>query len=195
MSDQSQPFNSIKKVRVAHVLPWPTVGGTELATSRITRSVAADKFEHVAFHIPEAGPIAELFNTDGIDTVEYVPPVHSFRHFFPYYQQSRALARKFLKNRVDLVHCSDMLAGYYAGLAGRLAGLTVLCHVRSGGGSFAEISKRDQTFLRLIHHFAFVSNDTWRTFGFPVPERKGTVIYDGFDLTSPSALADKKKIC
>ena len=78
-----------------------------------------------------------------------------------------------------MVHCSDLLAAYYAGLAGRMARLPVLCHVRC---SYPEISQRDKSFLRAVNRFVFVSHDAWSNFGYRVPARRGTVVYDGVDV-------------
>jgi glycosyltransferase involved in cell wall biosynthesis len=166
--------------RIAHILPWTTVGGVESATLRIVESVD-DEFKHYAFNVHGAKPVRHLFEANGIETVEYFPVEHSYRHFRPFLAGSRALATQFRQNEISLVHCSDLLAGFHAALAGRLARIPVLCHVR---GIFSGLSRRDQSFLYAVNHFAFVSNDTWAKFGFSVSRRRGTIVYDGIDVSS-----------
>ena len=170
-----------ERILVAHVLPWPTVGGVEAATRRVTQATADGVFEHVVFRVPGADQVSRFFDDVGVANYEYRPVEPSYRHFLPYFKGSLALAREFKRLGVSLIHCSDLLAGFHAALAGRLAGIRVLCHIRCIASG---LSKRDQSFLYLVDHFAFVSKDTWRQFGFDVPERKGTVIYDGYELSS-----------
>jgi glycosyltransferase involved in cell wall biosynthesis len=77
---------------------------------------------------------------------------------------------------VDLVHCADLLGAYHAALAGRLAGIPVICHIRN---RFSFISRRDRSFLWPVRRFVFVSRDTWTHFGHLVPPGRGVVVYDG----------------
>jgi glycosyltransferase involved in cell wall biosynthesis len=60
-----------------------------------------------------------------------------------------------------------------------MAGVPVVCHVRN---RHDQISRRDQVFLRPVHRWVFVSQDTWRRFSYRVPPRAGTVVYDGIDV-------------
>lgn len=165
---------------VAHVLPWPSIGGTEQATLRVARAVEPLGFRSVAFRLKGAHALGEMFRAAGFETAEYeaVPP--SYRHPRAFLRNSFALAREFRRRRVSLVHCSDVLGAYYAALAGRLARLPVLCHVRC---AFPEVSRREQGFLAPVNKFAFVSRDAWRTFGYKVPARRGAVVYDGMEVS------------
>jgi glycosyltransferase involved in cell wall biosynthesis len=164
---------------IAHVLPWSTIGGTELATLRLAQAVGNEDFTHTAFCQQADSPVSELFNSAGFDTARFEPIEPSYKHPSAYLRASIRLAREFRRRRVDLVHCSDLLSAYYAGLAGKLARLPVLCHVRC---AYPEISRRDQSFLKVVNHFAFVSNDAWQSFAFKVPVGRATVIYDGIDI-------------
>jgi len=69
-----------------------------------------------------------------------------------------------------------MPAGFHGSLAGRLAGVPVLCHVRN---RHDQISWRDQLFLKPVNRFLFVSKSTWQQFSLAVPESRGRVFYDG----------------
>jgi glycosyltransferase involved in cell wall biosynthesis len=80
---------------------------------------------------------------------------------------------------VDIVHCADLLAAHHTAIAGRLAGLPVVCHIRSHR---PEISGRDQTFLLAVKRFLFVSETTRREFGFRRGAARGRVVYDGIPL-------------
>jgi glycosyltransferase involved in cell wall biosynthesis len=164
---------------VAHVLPWPSVGGTELATLRIAQAVEPSGFRGVAFCLAEAEPVRELFRAGGFETVAYEPVPPSYLHPRAFLRNSLALAREFRRRRVRLVHCSDVLAGFYAALAGRLAGVPVLCHVRC---VFEEVPRRERGFLAPVTKFAFVSRDAWRRFGHKVSARRGLVVYDGVEV-------------
>lgn len=160
-------------------MPWPTVGGTEQATLRIAEAVRPYGFESVAFCPSEKSPVHEMFAAAGFETVSYHPVEHSYRRAWPFLRYSWQLAREFRRSKIDLVHCADLLAAYYAALAGKMARLPVLCQIRN---RFSDISRRDKSFLYPVDHFAFVSRDTWRKFALEVNEKKGTVIYDGIDV-------------
>ncbi len=165
--------------RIAHILPFPSVGGTEHATLRIAKAVDDHRFTSIGFCLPHAVPVREFISDSGIPCATYEPPVPSYRHGASYLRSSRALARELLRHQVDIVHCSDLQAAHQAGLAGRLAGLPVLCHIRN---RFEQISRRDRSFLWPVRKFVFVSRNTWRHFAYDVSPRRGTVVYDGIDV-------------
>ncbi|WP_352431827.1 glycosyltransferase [Pyrinomonas sp.] len=167
-----------RRHRIAHIMPWPTVGGTEQATLRIAEAVRPYGFESVAFCFGERAPVHEIFAAAGFETVSYHPVEHSYRRVWPFLRYSWRLAREFKRRRVDLIHCADLLAGYHAALAGRMAGLPVLCHIRC---CYDQLSRRDRSFLWPINRFIFVSRDTWRRFAHKVSEKRGVVIYDGIE--------------
>ena len=62
-------------------------------------------------------------------------PEPSFRRGPQFYAESRSLANEFQRLGVNLVHCADYPAAYLVALAGRLAGVPVLCHVRNRHGA------------------------------------------------------------
>lgn len=164
--------------QIAHILPWPTVGGTEQATLRIAETMEGENFRSIAFCAANS-PVREMFNDAGFATVSYTGVEPSYRHVLTYLQSSLQLARNFRQHQIDLLHCSDLLGAYYAGLAGKMAGLPVLCHVRC---SYPDISRRDRSFLWPVDRFSFVSRSAWDTFGYRVPAHRGEVIYDGIDI-------------
>ena len=164
--------------RVAHVLPWPSVGGVEVATLRTIRAAEGPDLAGVAFIPRGAAAVRALLEPSGVPVVEYDAPEPSIRHLVPYLRRSLALARQLRAAGVDLVHCADLLAGFRCGLAGALARLPVITHVR---GRVPHLSRRDRSFLWPIRRFVFVSEDTRATFAFPVADARSSVLYDGID--------------
>ena len=168
--------------RIAHVLPYPNVGGTEHGTLRIAKAIDPSRFSSVALCLPGADPVRSLFEKAGIECATYEPPVRSYRHAPSFLSSSWKLARLFKNLRADVVHCADVDAALHVALAGRMARLPVISHVRN---RFDELSKRDCSFLWPVKKFVFVSRDTWRGFACQVSETRGTVIYDGIEIPSP----------
>lgn len=168
------------RYNIAHILPWPSVGGVEQATLRIAQSVEGAEFRSVAFCLGNAAPVKEMFAASGFETTEYEAVEPSYRRPKDFLRASFRLSREFKRRNIDLVHCADLLAGHYTAVAGKLARLPVLCHIRT---RFADVSRRDQSFLRAVDKFAFVSQDTWKHFAYKVPASRGTVVYDGIDVS------------
>lgn len=182
---------SLSQYHIAHVLPWPAVGGTEHATLRIAQLVEGEQFRSTAFCPGGASPVREMFAASGFPTVAYAGVEPSYRRPAEFLRSSFQLAREFRRRKVDLIHCSDLLAAYYAAVAGKMAGLRVLCHIRC---SYPEISRRDRSFLRAVDKFVFVSHDAWRNFDYPTPARKGRVVYDGIALHADNAESDARSV-
>src|SRR6476620_6716376 len=92
--------------RIAHILPWSSVGGTEQATLRITKEVSGQEFKHIAFCHSGPSAVQRLFANEGIETVNYEPSEPSYRHGAKFLRSSVRLAREFKKQEIDLVHCA-----------------------------------------------------------------------------------------
>jgi glycosyltransferase involved in cell wall biosynthesis len=166
--------------RIAHILPSINViGGTEHATVRIARAVEPAGFDSVMFCRGGDTPVSRFFAGEGYPVRSFSGVEPSLRRPLPYLRAARSLARELRELRVDLMHCADVQGAHYAALAGRLAGLPVVCHVRN---RHDDISRRDQIFLRPVTRWAFVSQDTWRRFSYRVSPSHGQVIYDGIDV-------------
>jgi glycosyltransferase involved in cell wall biosynthesis len=180
--------------RIAHILPWPAVGGTEHATLRIALAVDRDRFASVAFCVPGADAVRTLFEQEGFECATYQPATPSYRRAIGFIRDSIRLARQFRRRRIDLVHCADLLAAHHAALAGWLARVPVVCHIRN---RFDDVSRRDCSFLWPVKRFVFVSQSTWEHFGCQVIDRRGLVVYDGIDVmprpTSAGAAADVRR--
>jgi glycosyltransferase involved in cell wall biosynthesis len=164
---------------VAHILPFPSVGGTEQATLRIMKAVEPYGYSGVTMLLEHTEDLRRFFEDAGRAVLGWPAPTPSLRHGKTFLAESRALAREFTRLKVSLVHCSDFKAAWHTALAGRLAGVPVICHIRNRSDS---LIWRDRQFMRPVTHFAFVSRDTWRGFPIPVPPERGTVVYDGINL-------------
>ncbi|HWQ34199.1 MAG TPA: glycosyltransferase [Blastocatellia bacterium] len=179
-----------RRPRILHVLPWPSVGGTELATLRIAQATG-DRFDHVALCLSEAGEVRDLFAHSGFETFSFTAVEPSLHRPAAYLRASLHLARQLRAHGVELMHCADVLAAHYTALAGRLAQVPVLCHVRN---RFAEITRRDRVFLRPVSHFAFVSHHTWQQFDCRVAPGRGSVLYDGIDPPPDFSEEERRKV-
>jgi glycosyltransferase involved in cell wall biosynthesis len=169
-----------RRRRIAHVVPSINViGGTEHATLRIARAVQPAGFDSVMFCQGGDTPVSRFFAAEGFPVRSYSAAEPSLRRPLPYLRASRKLAHELREEGVDLLHGADLRAVHDTALAGRLAGLPVLCHVRNRHDA---ISRRDQLFFWPVNRWAFVSQDTWRRFAYRVSARRGTVIYDGIDV-------------
>jgi glycosyltransferase involved in cell wall biosynthesis len=175
---------------IAHVLPFPAVGGTEHATLRIAKAVDRSRFTSVPFCLQGADPVTALFADEGFQCATYEPAQPSYRRGREYLRASRALAAELRRRHVDLVHCADLLAAYHVSLAGWLAAIPVLCHIR---GRFDRMSFKDCSFLWTVRRFVFVSQSTWQHFGCRVPPQRGVVVYDGIDIPPPGECHDARE--
>jgi glycosyltransferase involved in cell wall biosynthesis len=166
--------------RVAHILPWDGVGGTEQAALRIGNAVREAGFETTYFCLGSAPPVREFFSSAGYETDTWRPCYPRFNGYGYFLRESIELAKQFRRRAINLVHCGDVPAGAYAALAGRLALVPVICHVRN---RHHDIPQPDRQFLRAVTRFAFVSRESWRAFGYPVAESRGEVVYDGVEVS------------
>ncbi len=176
-----------EKQTIAHIMPWASVGGVELATLRIARATKGMGFHHVAYCLPDPPVAVNLFADAGFETQGYGAVEPSYRHPKEFLRSSFRLAGDFKRRKVSLVHCADLLAAYYAAFAGRLARVPVLCHIRC---RYEHLSRRDQSFLRPVNKFVFVSQDTWQSFGYKVSPARGAVVYDGIDVNDAQSDGD-----
>lgn len=177
-------------MRVLHVLPYPGVGGTEIATRRIIDAVRPFGIESRALLL---APTEELTRyLDDADIPYDIPgtrPEPSMRHGARFLSDSLHFARRWCD--ADLIHCADVQAAYYTAVAGRLARLPVLCHVRN---RHATLPWRERCFVGRATHFAFVSADTWKRFALRVPEARGSVVYDATSAAEDAVLAGRDKV-
>ncbi len=163
------------KARIAHVLPWLSIGGTELQTLRLAEAARDLGYSNVVYVPVGAEKVGALFREAGFEVFEYEQVQPSYLHPSRFIRNSRDLAAKLRRNEVQILHCADILAAHFTGLAGRLAGVRVISHVRN---HYPHFSLRDETFLRAVERFIFVSNNTRENFGMRRARVRSTVLYD-----------------
>lgn len=176
---------------IAHVLPFPAVGGVEIGALRLMQGARERGWRNTAFYIEGATAVARHCAAAGFAVTEFEPVEPSYRRPRAYLQNAWQLARQFKRQGVTLVHCQDLLAAYLAAPAGKLAGVPVLCHIRA---QRPEIAPRERGLLLAVDHFAFVSRDSWTSFGHRVSPQRGTVIYDGFDFVDVDASEARQSV-
>jgi glycosyltransferase involved in cell wall biosynthesis len=170
-------------IRVAHIMPFADIGGTEKATLRLAEAAAHCGFENTVYCPRDVEELRRFYHEHAFSTATYEQVEPSYHHPLPYLRAAQTLAQDMKRRHVRIVHCADILGAHYAALAGRLAGAFVVSHVRCRHSS---ITRRDQTFLYPVQKFLFVSNNTWEVFGMNVPREKGEVLYEGVSLMEPS---------
>lgn len=171
-----------ESARVAHILPWRNIGGTEIATVRLVRAASTHGYRSLICHLPDADPVRRRFANEDVPTLEFREIHPGFRSGFQYLAQSRSLARVLSDRGIAALHCADIRGAFLTALAGWLARIPVICHVRN---RYRSLPLRYRLLLRLVDHFVFVSRQTWVEFGHRVPRNRGTVLYDGIALPVP----------
>jgi glycosyltransferase involved in cell wall biosynthesis len=166
------------KLTIAHFIPWSGGGGTEMATLRMA-DATKDDFNHVAFCLPDAGPVRDSFEKLGIATVTYTAPEPSLLHARRFYGESAVVARQLRTIGADIAHFAEIKAAYHNSLAARLARCRMICHVRN---SYPDISLRVRTTLLPVNRFVFVSRGARQHFAISVPDQKASVIYDPIEI-------------
>lgn len=184
----SQPPASMK---VLHVLPFPGVGGTEIATRRIADAVRPLGVESTALLLQPTPELVRYFEAAGIRCVlPEAIPTPSVRHGLQFLRQSRSFGQYF--RATDLIHCADVDAAYKIAVAGRMAKRPVLCQVRNRR---LTASWRDRLFVgRPVTHFAFVSAGTRAQFPVLVTDDRSTILYDGIEIPPRTTPADGQRI-
>ena len=183
-------MNGRSKSRIAHILPFPSVGGTEVGTLRIIRAAERHGFGGLVYHRAAADAVRRFFQDEGVETRPFEPVEPSYRRPLPFMKNSVLLAREFRAQRVSAVHSADLPGAYFAGYGARLAGLPLLCHVRN---RYSELPLRDRSFLLPVQQFVFVSKHTWTSFNGRVPPGRGRVLYDGIPIPDRSRARDDRE--
>ena len=168
-------------MRIAHILPFPEIGGTEIGQVNVmlaSRRLGVDAFALV----PEGGgAVAGYVQAAGFEAFPYAVPQPSFRHGARFWRESGKLAAFLHEQKATAMHCANVLGAYHCALAGRRAGIPVIGHVR---GRFEDLPFREKFFLRWVDRWAFVSRSTRDRFCVSVKEELGDVVYDGVSFAA-----------
>ena len=82
------------KLTVAHLLPWPGIGGTEHATLRIARAAAERGYRNVAFYREDSPVVGEFFRDAGLETAPYALAELSVRRPVPFARNAAKLDKR-----------------------------------------------------------------------------------------------------
>jgi glycosyltransferase involved in cell wall biosynthesis len=165
-------------VRVAHLLPWPGLGGVATAALRLAAALEeTGEFHNLAFCHGKGTKVERMFAGAGIETVEYEAGEFSYRHPAEYLRGTSRFLKLLREHKIELLHSTDLMGVYHAGLACRLARVPLVCHIRS---NFEDFPRQYKPPLRAASHFVYVSKAVWKNFDtiFRVRENRGSVIYD-----------------
>ncbi|HVG27014.1 MAG TPA: glycosyltransferase [Acidobacteriaceae bacterium] len=159
---------------IAHLLPWPSLGGVEIATIRLI-ATTAHLFRHVTFCIRGSADLIAACEGAGASVVEYTPPEPSLRHFPRFRRESERVAEELRRSGAQIAHCSETKAAYHNSLAALMARVPLITHVRS---RYSTVPFRERLTLLPVKRYVFVSEDSRRQFAVKVPDRKASVLYD-----------------
>ena len=175
-------------MNVLHVLPFPGIGGTEVATRRVAEAVRPFGVQSAALLLRPAADLQAYLEEGGISCLQDLqrPEPSLVREALSFLRTSHALARTF--RAFDLIHCADVSSAYHVAVAGRLAGRPVLCHIRNRE---ARIGPRARIFVGTSSHFVFVSRDTLHRFPMRLRPSRTTVLYDGIDIPPRAGPAER----
>lgn len=174
----------ITPMRIAHILPYTEVGGTEIAQLNIMRACRKAGIDSLVVTLPGAVLIRSFFQESGIETITHPSPEPSLRNVGTFYRDSSAAAALLREKGVTAVHCANVLGGYHWVFAAHLAKLPMICHVRN---RFTYLSLREKLVLRWIRNWVFVSQNSWTQFPMRVRPANGRVLYDGVSLAPAPA--------
>lgn len=161
--------------RLAHILPWPNIGGTELQTLRLAQAARELRYANAIYVPAGAAKVRALFSEHGFKVREYDQVQPSLTKPAHFWRNSRGLATVFRQQGIDIVHCSDILAAYFVAAAGRMARAKVISHVRN---HYPEISLREKLFLLPVEKFVFVSKNTRENFAVKPGQKHSQILYD-----------------
>jgi glycosyltransferase involved in cell wall biosynthesis len=164
-----------RRGRIAHVLPWANIGGTELQTLRLAQ--AARELGHAnLIYIPAgAVKIRALFAAEAFEILEYDQVQPSYTKPRAFWENSRKMAASFRERGMQVVHGADILAANFTAFAARRAGCRAITHVRN---HYPAIGLRERSFFAPVELFVFVSKNTRANFGAKRGRKRSRILYD-----------------
>lgn len=169
------PHRPVSRARVAHVLPWASIGGTELQTLRLAQTARELGYANVIYVPAGASKVRALFLDEQFEVIDYEQVQPRYTRPAAFWKNLRCFAASLRANRIQIVHCSDILAAHFTGFAGRLAGARVITHVRN---HYASIGLRDTLSLLPVESFVFVSQKTCENFSMERGRLRSRILYD-----------------
>jgi glycosyltransferase involved in cell wall biosynthesis len=175
-------------MKVLHVMPYPGIGGTEIATRRIADAARSYGVHSTALLLQPTADQVDYFEAAGIPCVRAkARPEPSLVREAPRFLRDSWRAAAICAD-FDIVHCADAAAAYHVAAAGRMARRPVLCHVRNRE---IRLPPRNRLFVAAADHFAFVSRGTRDQFPIKLPAHRWSILYDGIDKPARDAAGER----
>ena len=171
----------MKKSRIAFFFNHSFfLGGGEVSFYELIRAIDKTKFQPVVI-VPDKGEIEREFNENNVKVIANpLPPLKHIVFGSPVFAILK-LTRIVKKYRVDIIHANGSRASFYSGIAGRMAGIPVIWHVRE---TLRDLYFYDGLLGSLANNIICVSNSVrmkrFSRFG-SVIINKTSVVYNGVD--------------
>ena len=178
-----------RALTVAHVLPWPGIGGTEHATLRIARAATERGYRSIAFYRDDSPVVGEFFrDADAGDGAVRAGRAQSAASAAVRAEQPRVAPVP--SERTTWTSCTAPTS-MPRSRSPRPAGSPACPCCVTSGIPWPTMLRREALVLSAVDTFVFVSQDTWSTFAYRVGPSRGRVLYDGLGSCSRRAGADR----
>ena len=173
------------------------LGGAEVAIARLMGSLDRTRFRPIAV-FADGGAAPEMVRAQDVET-HIIPLDGKVREvkkdslgflaflnpgrFFTFFTYASRIARFARENQVQVIHSNSLKAHLYGGLAGRLAGIPVIWHLRD----FIDVSYLPQAAVRVVRFLAGIipshlvtdSKSVLDQLGLPTGKVNATVVRNG----------------
>jgi glycosyltransferase involved in cell wall biosynthesis len=175
------------------------MGGGEIALLNLITALEAAPYRLLVV-LAEDGPLAEKLRAAGIDTTILLldPALRETRkdslsagsllklgQAFRLLSYSLRLARWARAHSVTLIHTNSLKSDIYGGIAGRLAGIPVLWHVRDNINSEylpGPVASAFRLLSRLLPHVVVTNSQSTLQQLWPKRPKTGAVVYSGVPM-------------
>ena len=168
------------------------LGGGEVSFYELIKNTDASKFEAVVV-VPAGGEVQKRLGSQNFACVKLsLPPLKTIAVGLPLYAVFK-LVFQFKRSRIDIIHVNGSRACFYAGLAGLVAGIPVVWHVRE---SIRDRYVYDRLLAMCAHTIICVSKSVqhkrFGRFGNRII-KKTTVVHNGVDTAAFTRQADARQ--
>ncbi len=202
------PPSDTKTVTILYLDHTAELGGGELALLGLVKNLSISEF-HPIVVLCSDGPLVEKFRIIGIEP--QILPISSevtdtkkdaigggtlskLKVVWATLRYSVLLARFIRSNRVDIVHTNSLKADFFGGIAGRIAGVKVIWHIRDRIVDDYLPAKVVLVFRWLADHIPtfIIANSVATLETLHLRRKPGKAIYSGIDMPNemPSSTTD-----
>lgn len=178
---QNNSTNLKTMYRILYVSRTAQIGGGEVSLLNLVKRLDKELFLPIVV-VSTEGPLVERLKAIGVRT-KLTPLMEFSRHkWLSFFIAAIRLAFLIRKEKIDLVHANSIYVAEQSYLAGKLAGILCVCHIRDlvpilGAGKVRSMAFRKMD--RLIAISDAVKRDLVEKLN--IPEDKITRIYNGVD--------------